>query len=603
MKNEVDRLLNQRGGGTVPNHVEASWARCLENYNLLPDVMRRPAILTHQELQQAISRNDDVLKTSMPEVERLFNRLVDNEYMVSLASPEGVMLAFRCDHQFLGEMSNVGVIPGSIWTEESQGTNGIGTCLKIGRPLSIIGGQHFDNFNRNVSCTTAPIFGAEGAIIGIVNVTSVRPVDEKTARIVRDITERSARRIESRLFTYRHRDQRMLRLSADEDFSDSLPDARLAIDQTLRVVDMTEYAASLLQRRRDEVVGQKLESLLSLDHPLTPDAVIRAGAGPREIFASLLPETKPARTPAGNRAALPVPPRPAMPDMSESAAAPITPEELLIHPRLTEQITFADRMLRARLPLLIQGETGTGKTSFAHIVARRCGGEAGQIILLNCATLSDPPDIDGLSNLKDYALILDHLSEASPGLQSRLLQLLSHDFDRATRNVHLIAIASEDLEDRVRKGQIRADLYHRLKGAIVGLEALRMAPTKDRQIRDVFAQELAAFGKSGLVPDAEAQLILETYHWPGNLREARHAARHAAILAQGTTIRIGDLPRDIVSEISHHNLSARSQSEASRIEAALRHNGGNVSETARYLGVSRATLYRKIQISNIRIKN
>ena len=141
---------------------------------------------------------------------------------------------------------------------------------------------------------------------------------------------------------------------------------------------------------------------------------------------------------------------------------------------------------------------------------------------------------------------------------------------------------------------------HRLKGGSIALPPLRHNPDLEGVIRDLFKIELAAVGKSGLALDDEARLVLLKYHWPGNLHELRNALRHAAILADEKIIGLGHLPEDIVSEIARKDLTARSQSEAYRIEAALRHNRGNVSLTARYLGISRATLYRKIQIQKTR---
>ncbi len=100
--------------------------------------------------------------------------------------------------------------------------------------------------------------------------------------------------------------------------------------------------------------------------------------------------------------------------------------------------------------------------------------------------------------------------------------------------------------------------------------------------------------------DEDTRLLLTHYHWPGNLRELRNTLRHAVALADGKQVGLEHLPENIVDKIARKDLTARSQSEASKIEAALRYNRGNVSLTARYLGVSRATLYRKIQIQKAR---
>jgi transcriptional regulator of acetoin/glycerol metabolism len=119
-------------------------------------------------------------------------------------------------------------------------------------------------------------------------------------------------------------------------------------------------------------------------------------------------------------------------------------------------------------------------------------------------------------------------------------------------------------------------------------------------VLDLFRTERETLGKPELELDDDSRLVLLHYHWPGNLRELRNTLRHAVALADGKQIGLEHLPDNIVEELARKDLTARSQSEASKIEAALRYNGGNVSLTARYLGVSRATLYRKIQIQKAR---
>jgi transcriptional regulator of acetoin/glycerol metabolism len=153
-----------------------------------------------------------------------------------------------------------------------------------------------------------------------------------------------------------------------------------------------------------------------------------------------------------------------------------------------------------------------------------------------------------------------------------------------------------------KSGELRSGLWHRLKGGIVDIPPLRSNPDLPGTIDDLFKVELTAIRREGLRLSKEARLILSNYHWPGNIRELRNALRHAAVLADGDVIGSEHLPNDIVEAIARKDLTARSQSQASRIEAALRHNGGNVSLTARYLGVSRATLYRKIQVQKVREK-
>ena len=147
---------------------------------------------------------------------------------------------------------------------------------------------------------------------------------------------------------------------------------------------------------------------------------------------------------------------------------------------------------------------------------------------------------------------------------------------------------------------MRADLANRLKGGQIGLPPLRVVPDLEATILDLFQFERESLGKPHLELDADTRLVLLHYHWPGNMRELRNSLRHAVALADGKQIGLEHLPDNIVEEITRKDLTTRSKSEASKIEAALRYNGGNVSLTARYLGVSRATLYRKVQIKRAR---
>jgi transcriptional regulator of acetoin/glycerol metabolism len=166
----------------------------------------------------------------------------------------------------------------------------------------------------------------------------------------------------------------------------------------------------------------------------------------------------------------------------------------------------------------------------------------------------------------------------------------------------LIALTDSDFDHLAKSGKLRGSLLHRLKGGTVFLPPLRNHPDLAGVINDFLKIESREFGQRELRLSEEAQLVMLNYHWPGNLRELRNAIRHAVVLADADSIDLEHLPEDMVSEIARTDLTARSQSQTSRIEAALRHNGGNVSLTARYLGVSRATLYRKIHIQKSREK-
>jgi transcriptional regulator of acetoin/glycerol metabolism len=585
------RKLQTLGGrepsGPLPALVADSWRRCLETYNLLPDVQRRAEILSVAELRDATDRLETLVRDAAPEIERLFRQLDGNDYLVSLASPEGVMLTFRCDQYWFDEMRKAGVAPGSIWAEEQQGTNGVGTCLKTGYTVSIVGDQHFNTAVKNLTCNVAPIFGAGGVVDGVLNVTSMASETPRIVALLRAVVENSARRIEMHYFHSRNAGCRLLNISSDGDFSDYAALAALAVNDAGQIVDASSAAPTILGRTQRDLVKVKLDQVLNLPSGFADreafqiEPAVSSGKG---LFAQMMPRpthrSSPRTRPAVARR---------LPQLREVNS--------FADRRFSEQLAYAEKLIRGNLPVVINGEPGVGKSFFARVLAERGSDAEHMRLLLNAATptheverlVADLP-IDG-----PLVLILDQADETAVPVQRLLVSLL----DNLPENTRLITVTTQAWQAVVSSGRIRRDLADRLHGSIVTLPTIRSAPNLQDIVLRLFELEAQSLGRDKVDLSSEVMSILKNYHWPGNLRELRHAARHSALLASDT-ITTGHLPKHIVAQLSGRDMAARSQSEATRIESALRHNGGNVVKTASYLGISRSTLYRKIRVHALR---
>lgn len=568
MQTDVQKLQSLYGSDAapgLPGFVEDSWLRCLDSYNIAPDRPRRPAVLTYGELHDATDQNEDLIRAATSEVERLFRRLAHGDHLVSLASAKGEKLVFRCDPGLLGDLAAAGVTLGSIWTEETEGTNGIGTSLKVGRGLSIVGDQHFHVGLKGLTCTVAPILGAQGQIVGALNVTSLRPEPQQAVRLLRDITERAATRIEMQLFRRRNQGRRLVTLGQNGDYSDSAATGLLALDDVGRIVDLSRNAPALLGPQRERICGA---------------AVLSERALPEGVTARWEPVARRGAPVAGLR-----------------AVVPLAAQNMPLDPRQTEVLRQAVRLFSGHQPILIQGAAGVGKSTFAQALAR--AGQTGRqpVFLIDGA---DDPDqitarIRAINPAEESALILDNLADLPAAPQLALLALL----DAAP--VMTIAVSATTLAELIATGRLRADLAHRLSGSHFSLPDLRDAPALPQIIVTLFNRLAEANGRAGLCLTDSALAALTSHHWPGNLHELNAALRHAILMA-GDQVDLADLPDGLRAQAAGHDLAARSQRQAARIGAALQHHGGNVAETARYLGMSRATLYRKIQISKIRQK-
>ena len=275
-----------------------------------------------------------------------------------------------------------------------------------------------------------------------------------------------------------------------------------------------------------------------------------------------------------------------------------------------------------RTTVLLIGESGAGKGRVAELIHSRSGRGARPFIEVNCAALTaDTLDGElfghdnggpkpGLFEVADGgSLFLDEIGDLGPTLQPKLLGVLEgKPFRRVggTQEIHadvrLIAATSKDLVNEVTAGTFREDLYYRLSVMPVYLPPLRARSRED--LIELIAHVLDDLRSS--LPDAPPQIgdaaldRMLRYTWPGNIRELRNVLERATIVSRGAeTIGPEHLPADVRDAtgigVEHHVPKSLDEVERSHIERTLRVHSGNRTHAARELGISRATLIKKIR--------
>lgn len=316
---------------------------------------------------------------------------------------------------------------------------------------------------------------------------------------------------------------------------------------------------------------------------------------------------------------------------TEVARARLDPEEAVRIVGSSEELArilyLAKLVARSEQPILVTGETGTGKELIARLIHARSDRHAGPFIAVNCAAI--PPDLfesevfghergaftgavkakPGLLEQSDGGtLFLDEIGDLSLMHQARILRAVESGVLRrvgATKDVtsdfRVVAATNKHLMEDVQAGRFRDDLYHRLRGFEVRLPALRDRRTDIPELAQHFLAEIRAESR---VPaqrfDPKALEHLQAGHWPGNVRELRQSVRTAAILAQSGTIDV-----EVLAALETHTAPAcaspkrLAEAEARHIEAALAACGGSITKTAQYLGIARSTLYEKLAAHGI----
>ena len=285
----------------------------------------------------------------------------------------------------------------------------------------------------------------------------------------------------------------------------------------------------------------------------------------------------------------------------------------------------AHQVARARAAVLLQGESGTGKTLFARMIHQLGDRSRGPFIEVNCSAIpeglveselfghvkgaftgaiQDRPGRFQAAN--GGTLFLDEIGEIPLHLQAKLLRAIQDQHfepvgsDQTIQvDVRIITACNRGLRDMVRTADFRSDLYYRLAVVALELPPLRKRSGDIPLLARHFMHRFSRFGyPDNLELTASARRLLLAYHWPGNVRELENAIEHGIICAVSGKIRAESLPPHLTDTINASNTIATTpeeDTERERIIAALHAANGVRSTAAASLGIDRSTLWRKMK--------
>lgn len=228
-----------RSDGAATSALVASWHRSFAFHRLDPTERKPPKRLTDTELYRIRQETEALIRTAHPSLDRLFLAVGGVGCCVVLATRDGIPVERRGAVGDDATFRQWGLWLGTFWSEESEGTNGIGTCLAEQRPLTIHRDQHFLTRNTDLSCTTAPIFDHEGKLAAALDVSSCRDdLTENFVGLISLVVVEAARRIEADHFRLAFPKERILVAPAGDRSSTGL----IAVDADDLVVGATRSA-------------------------------------------------------------------------------------------------------------------------------------------------------------------------------------------------------------------------------------------------------------------------------------------------------------------------------------------------------------------------
>ncbi len=630
----VVRGMSRNEGPSAPEYVKRSWLRCLNEYGLDPDSRADPVVVSRQDLLARKEQNLELVSFADVEMANLYQQLAGSGYSIILTDRDGVLLSYHGDPSFKRAASRAGLVPGAAWSERHGGTNGMGTCLLERAPVIVHREQHFLTRNTGLTCCAAPVFDPRGELVAVLDASGESDRAQQHTLV---LVNMSAQMIENRLFLHRFRDAFVVRFHSRPELVGMWSEGIIALDLagTITAVDRNalfqlgcKSAHDLVNAPLERVFNISLPTLIQRSHKQSfhPLPIYEARHGGRFFAVAYGPESK------GGAGVTHVALRgePSTPTASRSAL-----DELDFgDPLMARNIEAAKRVLSRDIPILLLGETGTGKELFARALHAASERADKPFVAVNCASMpeaeiqnelfgSRPGGIAAATaegqpgkivQADGGTLFLDEIGDLPYALQARLLHVLEEREVIAPGaeapikvGIRLVSATHCKLEEKIRRGEFREDLFYRLQGLMLVLP--RLADRKDKRalIRHIFAQETAAAPKVSLSEDLIDALC--THQWPGNIRQLRNVLRAMIALRASDLLQLADLPSDYglgprpaqpapAPEMDSLNPLGRAEREALLRELDLEH--GNISHVARKLGIGRNTLYRKMHRLHIK---
>ncbi|WP_428490999.1 sigma-54-dependent Fis family transcriptional regulator [Rhodopila sp.] len=602
-----ERFLTNGGEMPSGNYVVSSWLRS-RSAGVNPTGRAAPIAATGNAINLLRNHNTTLLSATRDVFDRAAETLSGSRTILILTDPVGVVLEVTGDHLTMEQGELIHLMAGGQWHEDRIGTNGIGTALATARPAQVHAAEHFCEGIKSWTCAAAPIFHpVSQEILGVIDISGPPTTYQRTNL---NLAVATAREIEAVLAERAMRERAALFEACLQRMSGRDVGGLVAIDRRGTLLHTTGRVAMPVH------LGQRIPGL---------DERTAVANWADHLPPEWRPEWfDPIKVKGETIGALLVVPAPRPRARSGSEA---DPQRMNFSAILGRNASMRELIERARLlaskhvPVLIEGETGTGK----ELLARAIHGEADPakpFVVFNCGAVTKDlvaaelfghvrgaftgATTEGRAGRFELAdggvLCLDEIGELPLDVQPFLLRALEEgtiyrvgDTEPRSVSVRLISMTNRALLDDVNAGRFRRDLFYR-----IGVTRLPIPPLRERGedillLAEHFAETLGF--KHGLQPrrfDVEAQGLLLRHTWPGNARELRNVVESLLLTTHTDEITAAELrPLIVDSGGAEFPLPTIDGAERTAVMQALDSTGHNVAETARLLGISRSTLYRK----------
>lgn len=588
-------------------------------------------------------QNDELLYAAQQTFGALGQSLDNTGAMLVLADSAGVLLDVVGDKQTVWRGMDIHLGIGGCWTEDVAGTNGIGTALSLDRPVFVHAAEHFCAGIKSWTCAGAPIHDPfDNKIIGVIDLSGPSHIFQLHNPA---FVENCARAMEERIAEQQTKN----RLRLLEAFIGMVPrykyaDGLVIIDVHGRPIYVNNLQSEMLgaiMPSSNAIVGLKGQTPQQLHKNLLAD--IEANL-PKDMGRCHLSPLRSNGDLLG--VALVFPELASAAEVSSRRLVPTTTRRMPMgvigsSAALQEAVDLACRAAQtpSLTSVLIEGETGVGKELIARLIHSHGGLKPDSpFVPLNCGAVtrelfgselfghvggaftgaSREGKMGAFERANGGVLSLDEIGEMPLDIQPYLLRALEErsirrlgDGKERPLDLRVVASTNRDLRDEAAAGRFRWDLYYRISAIVIRVPPLRERGDDILLLADYFNHKIATEREiTPLYFSADTRMALQAYAWPGNVRELRNIIERLYLVSKTKEVTPDRLPEEIfhtrsagpLCDILPPTVSAAGQEAAERaaLRAVLQKSAGNLSQAAQILGISRPTLYRKLELYGIR---
>ncbi len=625
--------MRENNRDMIKAYIKRSHERCLK-HGIDKNKRFSKKIIIGDELEERLNKNKELMLISEPFLNQLRNFVKGSNFFTILTDEEGCILSVDGDEEIFSEAFNIKMIPGAYMDEKNIGTNAMSIALSDGIPVQISGKEHFIKAYHRWTCSAAPIRDTTGRIIGTLDLTGYSDsVHSHTLGMVVAAVNAIERMIKINVYN----DKLVMSKRYTETIIDSIPAGILTSDLDGNIRSANKYVAQMFGYAEEEVKQLKIKQLFD-SWPKVKKTIFSKNAFlDQDVFVNS----------RKNKLQFSLSAHPILDNnqnirdvlyifrdvkkVRKLANAIMGRQAIYTFDKIIGQsdkflkiIEYAKKISDSKSSILIMGESGTGKEIFAQSIHNYSSRRDEPFVAINCAAIPKNLIESELFGYEEGAftgakkgghpgkfeiadggtIFLDEIGEMPIDMQSRLLRVIEEQTvcrigstNDIVVNVRIITATNKNLNEEVKKGNFRKDLFYRLNVLPLKLNPLRERKEDIPLLIDYFMNRISRKLNKKKVKISKGHMkhLLE-YKWPGNVRELENFIE---LIINTECIPLNVNSEDKTIEISSgYNIIEENLSldyiEKEHIIRVLKRFKGNITNSAKALGVGRNTLYRKI---------